>query len=276
MVLRTLGFQRDRWGTWPFLFCRVLYRRQSDKKINGESTTIRDTHKRKRDDHEQSRAHMTSTYRAVIFDLDGTLLDTLDDLTEAFNIACGQYGCRRYLPQDYKTLIGHGARQVIAALFEQHKIPASNIDPCFQKFQDAYRATELAQTSPYPGIHDMLQRLSTNKLMLNVLSNKPHHDTVRCVRQFFNIDHFVVVWGHRDSKPLKPDPMATTEILEMCHISSHQGLFVGDTAVDIEAAHNANMQAVGVTWGFRTRDELKACGADTIVDDPTEIVRLCV
>jgi phosphoglycolate phosphatase len=219
---------------------------------------------------------MASTYRAVIFDLDGTLLDTLDDLTQAFNIACEQYGCRRYLPQEYKTLIGHGARQVIATLFEQHEIPASHIDLCFQSFRDAYRATELAGTSPYPGIHKMLQRLSTDKMMLNVLSNKPHHDTVRCVQQFFHIDQFVAVWGHQDSKPLKPDPMTTTEILKLCHIPCHQGLFVGDTAVDIETAHNANMHAVGVTWGFRTRDELNACGADTIVDDPAEIVRLCV
>lgn len=218
---------------------------------------------------------MVSTYQAIIFDLDGTLLNTLDDLTDAFNTACGQFGCRRYHPREYKTLIGHGAKQVIATLFEKHKIPARQIEQCVRIFREAYRATRLARTSPYPGIHNMLQRLSKNNILLNVLSNKPHHDTMRCMRQFFHIAQFEVVWGHQDSKPLKPDPMTATAILNLCRIPCQKGLFIGDTAVDIETAHNANMYAVGVTWGFRTREELEASGADTIVDDPTEIVRLC-
>jgi phosphoglycolate phosphatase len=218
---------------------------------------------------------MARPYHAIIFDLDGTLLDTLDDLTHAFNTACEPFGCRRYHPQEYKRLIGHGVKQVIATLFEQHKIPAGHLERCGRIFQEAYLATKLERTAPYPGIHEMLQRLTKNKIILNVLSNKPHHDTERCMQQFFNIDQFKIIWGHQNSKPLKPDPMTTREILTMCRIPCEKGLFIGDTAVDIETAHNANMYAVGVTWGFRTRDELEAYGADTIVDDPTEIVRLC-
>jgi len=214
-------------------------------------------------------------YQAIIFDLDGTLLNTLDDLTVAFNIACSQFGCPPSNRKEYKQLVGNGARYVIVTRFKKHHISEEHIEQALRIFREAYRSTELSQTHPYPGIVEVLNALSETPIKLNVLSNKPHQDTVQCIRQFFNIRQFEVVLGHQENNPLKPDPTSAKEIMKQCGVPCHRGLFVGDTSVDIETAHHASMYAVGVTWGFRTQTELEQCGADTIIQKPDEIIKLC-
>lgn len=213
--------------------------------------------------------------KAIIFDLDGTLLNTLEDLAIAFNIACGEFGCPEYPAEKYKSLIGHGARNVISFRFRQHNLPDESIDKAVQIFREAYQATELSRTHPYPEIPNILNSLNKSSIKLNVLSNKPHIETLQCIRTFFDIRQFEVVLGHRENTPLKPDPTTARQIMKQCKISDHEGLFIGDTAVDIKTARNANMVAVGVTWGFRTHHELKHCGADIIIHEPNEIIDLC-
>jgi len=214
-------------------------------------------------------------YRAIIFDLDGTLLNTLDDLTASFNIACGEFGCPPSSPGEYQTLVGNGVRRVIESRFKQHRIPEKHIEQCIRIFRKTYRETGLSGTFPYPGIPELLDSLFESKIQLNVLSNKPHRETEQCIRQFFNIQLFEVIQGQKDDIPLKPDPTAAKQILNYCGIKGNMGLFIGDTSVDIETAHNAGMKAVGVTWGFRSETELKQCGADFIVSKPGDITVLC-
>ena len=211
-------------------------------------------------------------YQAIIFDLDGTLLNTLDDLAIAFNIACGQFGCPLSDREEYKQLVGNGARHVIVTRFKQHHISEEHVEQGVRLFREAYSATKLAQTHPYPGIPEVLHALSEIPVKLNVLSNKPHQDTVQCIRQFFNIHQFEVVLGQQENSPLKPDPASTKKIMRQCGVPCSMGLFIGDTPVDIETAHNAHMHAVGVTWGFRTQTELEQCGADTIIHKPEDIL----
>jgi phosphoglycolate phosphatase len=213
-------------------------------------------------------------YQAIIFDLDGTLLDTLDDLTDAFNTACRVFGCPVLPANKYKMLIGNGARNVIASRFRLHGISESKIEEGVSLFREAYRATNLNKTHPYPGITDVLNDLSRRPITLNVLSNKPHRDTERCIQKFFNIHQFQIIQGHQENNPLKPDPTMARKIMRECNIPFHRGLFIGDTAVDMETAHQAGMPAVGVTWGFRTRGELKRYGADWIINSPAEILLL--
>jgi phosphoglycolate phosphatase len=211
----------------------------------------------------------------VIFDLDGTLLDTIEDLGDSVNEVLR----KRKLPEhsycDYRDYIGDGMEMLI-----RRSLPAQLAsDPEFlatvlEDYQAAYGRNWNNKSRPYEGIADCLENLSQNGVKLAVLSNKPHHFTRLCVAQLLPGIHFEEVCGDRDGVPRKPDPGGALAIAAVLGITAGRTMFVGDTDVDISTGLGAGMLAVGVLWGFRGEDELRRAGARHVVARPDEIVSL--
>ncbi len=209
-------------------------------------------------------------YDTVIFDLDGTLLDTLDDIAAAGNHAMSAVGRPTHDREAYRRLAGQGRDWMLEkALGPEHQ-------HLFEKAKAAhaaYNADRLGKnTRPFPGVPDLLEALKQRDLKLAVLSNKPHSYTLREVAEQFPAGTFDLVIGHRDGYPVKPDPTSAHEMVESLGTSANRVVYVGDTAADMQTGRGASFFAVGVTWGFRERGELERSGADYIVDKPRDVV----
>lgn len=159
------------------------------------------------------------------------------------------------------------------ALPENARHP-ENIDRLRAEFIEYYRAHKTDLSRPYPGIPDLLHALRAEGIRLAVASNKYHQGTVELVRHFFDNSLFSVVLGQRENIPVKPDPAIVHDILSATGIPASHTLYVGDSGVDMQTAHNSRITSIGVTWGFRTRQELKENGANHIVGTPAEIARI--
>lgn len=212
---------------------------------------------------------------SVIFDLDGTLLDTLADIGEASNRSLVEMGFPTHDLDAYRTLVGDG----VFVLF-QRALPAdagsdpAMVDRCVAAFHRHYDQLWKATSAPYEGIPELLDGLLDRGLRLAVLSNKPHEFTVECVRHFFPEVPFGAVFGHRVDVPRKPDPAGVQEILISFAMSAAECLYLGDTNTDMQTARNAHCTAVGVTWGFRSAEELTAHGARHLIDRPAQLFEL--
>lgn len=216
----------------------------------------------------------TMDYSAVIFDLDGTLLDSLADIAEAANRVLASRELPTFDVSTYRQFVGKGVR----ALMER-ALPATHQDPetiaaASDQFRRVYSQTWNLTTQPYPGIRELLTTLGQRGVKLAVLSNKPHVNTTTCVNEFFDATTFVAVLGQRHDIPCKPDPASALEIAEMLDITPDQTLFVGDSNVDMQTAVNSGMKGVGVSWGFRSREELLASGASLVIDHPRQLLDL--
>jgi len=209
-------------------------------------------------------------FKAVLFDLDGTLVNTLDDLADSVNQALDRMSLPRHPVDSFRLKVGDGARTMIA-----RSLPADRQDllDTVLQMQQAYYAEHLIDKSrPYPGIERMLGDLRARGLRLAVLSNKPDHLTRLVVERLFHRSAFDQVVGHRDGTALKPDPAAALAVAERFGLPAGQVAYVGDTAVDMRTATAAGMFAVGVTWGFRDRDELRRNGSSVIIDHPNQLI----
>jgi phosphoglycolate phosphatase len=207
---------------------------------------------------------------AFIFDLDGTLADTLSDIASAMNRSLRAHGLSQHALTAYRHFVGGGVRvlaeRAIAA--EDHH----RIEQVLATFRSDYFAHLLVDTAPYPGIVDMLARLAERGCKLAVLSNKPHDATRRVVASLFADVPFVSVYGQRDEVPKKPDPVAALAIAEELGVAPARIVFVGDTAVDMKTAVGAGMAGVGCLWGFRDAEELRDAGATRLVTVPAELL----
>jgi len=215
---------------------------------------------------------MTQRFDAVIFDLDGTLADTLLPICRAGNAAMQAIGYPAIELPRYRYLAGQGLDRLLVDA-------TGSEDPSLIKqgriaFRAFYAEHGNALTRPYDGVLTMLDALAERQLPLAVLSNKPHDATVRCVAEVFGSERFASVWGHRDGYPLKPDPTSARELASELGIESSRCLYVGDTRVDMETSNNAGFFAVGVLWGFRDEQELREAGADAIIAEPTKLLDL--
>lgn len=208
--------------------------------------------------------------KAVVFDLDGTLIDSLTDIALCMNEALKEFGYKPHKIEAYKKFIGEGSFILTKnALPKQtHNEQISNV---FRRFIEIYEASNHNNTKPYDGIYYLLTKLSHTKLKLGILSNKPHKFTKQFEAEYFNHYDFKEVHGQKEGVPAKPNPIAALDIAKSFNIKPEEIFYVGDTCVDIQTAKNANMKSIGVLWGFRTKEELEVQGADYIVKDPLEL-----
>lgn len=211
-------------------------------------------------------------YKAVIFDLDGTLIDTVKDIALSVNHALESLGQPSHSVESYLMRIGKGSRYMISCSLADDK--QDLIDEIL-KVQMAYYADHmLDHARPYPGIVEMLDELKKRKYPLAVLSNKPEPFTCKMVDHYFGNGYFDYVMGGRDDIPLKPDPCGALLVAEKLGVSARKSAFVGDTAFDMQVANRAGMHAVGVTWGFRPREDLQDNGAHALIDTAEELLEI--
>lgn len=212
--------------------------------------------------------------KLVIFDLDGTLVDTLADLAGAMNTVLARLGYPTHPVPDYRFKVGNGvAKLVERALPEAAREPAVMAE-ALQQFLDYYNRHDMEATAPYAGIPELLRQLRARGMQLAVASNKPHAAAVEIVRHYFGNGLFDCVYGQRPGAPVKPDPAIVRDILLSLHRAPDETLYVGDSAVDMETARRSGLVSVGVLWGFRPESELRAAGARHIVASPDEILSL--
>lgn len=210
----------------------------------------------------------------VIFDLDGTLLNTIGDLAECCNVVLGRRGLPQHTYEEYCHFVGNGIlRLVERALPEALRTPET-VAAVRQDFVEYYTAHIDQHTRPYEGIPELLQRFAGQGIRLAVASNKFQAGTEKLVRRFFPQIDFAAIFGQRPGVPLKPDPAVVEEILRMTGVDRRAVLYVGDSGVDMQTAAAAGVHSVGVTWGFRDRAEIEACGAWRIVDRAEQIAAL--
>ena len=210
--------------------------------------------------------------KAVIFDLDGTLLNTITTIKYYCNKALAAHGFNEASEGDYKIFVGNGAKRLVErAMSHTRTWTEDEFSKVFSLYNELYNNDTLYLTEPYEGIVELLKALKSEGYMLAVLSNKPNRATVDVVSKIFGEDTFDLIRGGTDGVPLKPDPTAVFEILNKLGIDKSDAVFVGDTKVDIETGRNAELFSVGVLWGFRDEAELSAAGADAIVSNTAEL-----
>ena len=210
--------------------------------------------------------------RGVIFDLDGTLADTLEDIADAAKFALAERGLQQHPVEAYKRFIGGGVRTLLelAMPLDVHHM----LDDALAAFRKRYSEHLLDKTRPYPGIGDLLDRLSDDGVKLAVLSNKPDAPTQKIVDGLFARWSFVHVAGQKPDVPKKPDPLAATAICQMMELSPADCFFVGDSEVDVKTGVAASMVSIGVDWGFREARTLHGQGARAVLSHPMELLPL--
>jgi phosphoglycolate phosphatase len=213
-------------------------------------------------------------YQAVMFDLDGTLLDTLDDIANSVNRSLRVLGYPGHRASTYKLLIGNG-RDVLAArsLPPAHR-DSLTVDKLLGLINEDYIRHWADSTVTFPGVPQLLDTLMARGLRLAILSNKPDEFTQLIVKKLLPKWQFEIVAGAVPDLPVKPDPQAALQICEKLGVPPAQVLYVGDSDVDMRMAAAAKMCAVGALWGFRTAEELRANGAEVLVGHPSEILKL--
>jgi phosphoglycolate phosphatase len=212
--------------------------------------------------------------KAVLFDLDGTLLDTLEDISSSANRVLFNRGFATHTISAYRQFVGEGARILMTRALPPENQTASLIDACLEEFIEDYARHHLERSKPYQGIPELLDALEARGLKLAVLSNKPDAITKECVTSLLPKWNFDVVIGQRDSVPRKPNPQGALEVSEKLDVSPDHFLYVGDTAIDMKTAASAGMFSVGVLWGFRSLEELTENGARAIISKPAELLNI--
>jgi phosphoglycolate phosphatase len=214
------------------------------------------------------------SYRAILFDLDGTLLDTLDDLAESGNLALAQLGFPTHPREAYKYFVGDGVETLMRRALPPDRLDAATLHQGTALMRQAYAERWAHKTQPYPGIPALLDALTALALPLTVLSNKPHQFTQLCVERLLPRWTFAAVVGAQPTMPRKPDPSGARAIATGLGVSPADMLYLGDTNTDMQTAVAAGMYPVGVLWGFRSPDELRASGAQTLLAQPLELLGL--
>lgn len=210
----------------------------------------------------------------VIFDLDGTLLNTIDDLAHAVNYALAEMGFPKHSIEAYPAMVGNGVRKLIERAMPTEAINPQVVDRLLVHFREYYDQHCCDFTTPYPGIADMLAKLTDDGVNLAVTSNKYQAAVTKIIGYYFPEANWRAVLGNQAGMPTKPDPSIVFAALNECPTPKAQVLYVGDSGVDMLTASRACIESVGVTWGFRPEYELRAAYADHIVSSPDDILTL--
>ena len=211
-------------------------------------------------------------YKAILFDLDGTLLDTLEDLAASVNSGLADLGFPQHRISDYKYFVGWGREEMAARALPEGKRDPALIDRLCEIINREYMQHWSDHTRPYDGIPEMLDTLTSRRVTMTVLSNKPHDFTELMVTRLLSRWHFEIVAGASPDMPKKPDCTVALNICRQLKTEPRKFLFLGDSEIDMQTAVNAGMYPVGALWGFRTAAELKAGGAKKLIKDPRELL----
>ena len=209
-------------------------------------------------------------YQTVIFDLDGTLLDTIQDLADAGNWVCRRNGWPEHSVEEFKQMVGGGIPNLVKRFSPEGSRSSLLLACTIAKFTEYYGAHNMDKTRPYDGIPELLARLGERGVTLAVYSNKADGFSREIVEHYFP-GVFQLVRGHIKGTPVKPDPAGIHAVLQELAADPAQTLFVGDSNVDVYTGHNGGLTVCGVTWGFRGRQELESAGADRLADTPAEL-----
>lgn len=215
-------------------------------------------------------------YKTVVFDLDGTLLNTIDDLADAGNRVCAARGWPQHTVEEYKYFVGNGIPKLVERFSPPEARTPDQLADTLAAFQADYGAHLRDKTAPYPGIPALLARLKAAGVQLAVFSNKADPLARQVVADYFDAALFDAVRGALPGVPTKPAPQGTLALMQAIGADPAATLYVGDSNVDVDTAHNAGLPCCGVLWGFRTRQELADAGAEHLAADAEELWNVIV
>ncbi|MFA4835739.1 MAG: HAD family hydrolase [Dehalococcoidia bacterium] len=213
-------------------------------------------------------------FGAVVFDLDGTLLDTLEDIADSANRVLAGNGLPTHGLDDYRRFVGSGIDVLMARAMPTAERNGVLVTKYVEEFRKDYGRNWNNKTKPYPGVADTLDALAARHLKLAILSNKPHNFTLQCVAELLPRWKFDCVLGHQEGVPPKPDPAGAEQIVKQLKLDVSRILYVGDSDIDMQTAVAAGMFPVGALWGFRTLEELQKSGARSLIGRPQEVLDL--
>ncbi len=212
--------------------------------------------------------------RLVIFDLDGTLLNTIEDLATACDVVLKHNGLPTYSLEEYQEFVGSGIMRLVERALPENRRTEEFVAKVRAEFLEYYFENIDKKTRVYSGIEMLLNELQDRGVAMAVASNKFQEGTRKLVASFFPNIRFEAVLGQRPNVPLKPHPYIVRDIIQITSFTPDKILYVGDSGVDIETAKAAGVESVGVSWGFRPVEELEQSGADHIIDNPAEILSI--
>lgn len=208
--------------------------------------------------------------KAVLFDLDGTLVNSLEDLATSCNIALEHFGFKTHETEKYKYFVGNGMPNLIERILPEDKRDSETHKKVFDVFYEHYSQHFADKTVPYEGIPELLGALKKKGLKIAIISNKKHEMTLEVVKKLFG-DVFDEVFGKMEGFPIKPDVRLTFKLMEKLGVKPDECVLVGDSGMDMAASVNAGCKGIGVLWGFRDKKELCENGAKFTVEKPCEI-----
>ncbi len=211
-------------------------------------------------------------YKAIIFDLDGTLLNTLEDIGDSMNSVLESRNYPTHDMDKYRYFVGSGVRVLADRVLPEDKRNDDNIDECVKEFKEVYSKNWKNKSKPYDGVPETLDRITAIGLKVAILSNKPDEFVKLCVDELLASWNFKKVIGLSDRTPPKPNPKGALEIAESFKIGPAYFIYVGDTSIDMKTANSAGMFPVGALWGFRAKEELLESGAKALLERPLDIL----
>ena len=212
-------------------------------------------------------------YKGIIFDLDGTLLNSLEDISGAMNIVLKDLNYPTHTYDTYQYFIGSGLRNLVSKALPVSNNSDEQIQICFDSMINEYRKICTLKTKPYEGILELLDNLTSQNIKLAVFSNKADELTKKIASEIFP-DYFDTAIGLSTEALKKPNPFEAVEISKKWNLNPEEILFVGDSDIDMKTAVNANMFPVGVSWGYRTEEELKTSGAKLVINNASELIEI--
>lgn len=211
--------------------------------------------------------------KLCIFDLDGTVLDTIETIAYYGNYALQKNNIEPIAVHEYKYFAGNGIYHLIKKMLQFRNCYTEELyDKVFHDYDTAYNMAATYKTGVFGGLKPVLDKIKNSGINIAIASNKPDYPTKKVVSSFFGEDYFACVLGQREGVPLKPDPTIVFDILSHMNVSKEDCIYIGDTSVDMKTGKNAGLFTIGVLWGFRDEDELVENGADMVVKKPEEIL----